>query len=161
MSRSLIVLFTSLLIAFGVQFSYAQPGRGQGMDPEQQINELIAALDITAEQEPDFREAMAQVNELRMGGGRGMREGRGRGQGEEQDGEAAHEGHGAGGAQAGADAEAGANGRGMEMMAQRRAEMEAKTDEILAPVLSDAQLAKYKELEAERMEQMMSRMRRQ
>ena len=46
------------------------------------------------------------------------------------------------------------------MMAQRRAEMEAKTQEILAPVLSAAQMSKYKELEAARMEQMMSRMRR-
>jgi hypothetical protein len=48
----------------------------------------------------------------------------------------------------------------MEMMSQRRAELEEKTLAILAQVLNSAQLDKYKEVEAAQMEQMMSRMRR-
>lgn len=162
MSRSVIALFTTLLITFGAQLTYAQPGRAEGMDPEQQIKEMIAALDIATEQEPAFREAMAQVNAMRMENMsqmRGMREGQGQGQGrgQGQDADASHDGHGAGGGQA--DSNAGDNGRGMEMMAKRRAEMEEKTLAILTPVLSSAQLAKYEELEAARMAQMMSRMR--
>jgi hypothetical protein len=170
MKRSIFALLTTMFIAFGAQLAYAQPGRGMGMDPEQQIKELIAQLDIATEQEAAFREAMGKVNAMRMesmGQMAGMREGQGRGQGQGadaahdghgQDADAAHDGHGAGGGQAGANA--GGGGRGMEMMAQRRAEMEAKTQAILAPVLSSAQLEKYKELEAARMAQMMPRMQR-
>lgn len=167
MTRSIFALLITMFIALGAQFAYAQPGRGMEMDPEQQLIELIAALDITAEQEPAFREAMMKVNEMRMeemGQMRGMRggqgQGRGQGQARGQDTDAAHDGHDAGGDQANADAGEAA-GRGMEMMAQRRAEMEAKTQAILEPVLSGAQMTKYNELEAARMEQMMSRMRRQ
>lgn len=161
MTRSMFALLTTIFIAFGAQFAYAQPERAMEMNPEQQIKELIAALDITAEQEPAFREAMAAVNTMRMenmGQMRGMREGQGQGQGQRQgQGQNADASHDAGGDQANADA---GGGRNMEMMAQRRAEMEEKTLAILAPVLNDAQLGKYKELEAARMEQMMSRMRR-
>ncbi len=165
MTRSIFALLTTMFIALGAQSAYAQPGRGMEMDPEQQLIELIAALDITAEQEPAFREAMMKVNEMRMeemGQMRGMRAGQGRGQGQArgQDTDAAHDGHDAGGDQVNADAGEAA-GRGMEMMAQRRAEMEAKTQAILEPVLNGAQMTKYHELEAARMEQMMSRMRRQ
>lgn len=156
MSRSLIALSATLLIAFGAQFAYAQPGRGMGMDPEQQIKELISSLDVTAEQEPAFREAMAQLNEMRMagmgGGNRGMRNA------QDPDRDASHDEHNA--AASGNDAPMPADaGRNMEMMAQRRAEMEEKALALLAPVLSSAQLEKYKELEAARMAQMMSRMR--
>ena len=161
MTRSIFALLTIMFIAFGVQFAYAQPGRGMEMDPEQQVKELIAQLDITAEQEPAFREAMMKINEMRMGQMRGMRggQGQGRGQGQGQGTDVAHDGHDAGGDQASGDA--GEEGRGMAMMAQRRAEMEAKTQALLEPVLSGAQMTKYNELEAARMEQMMSRMRRQ
>lgn len=162
MTRSILALLTSLFIALGAQFAYAQPERSMEMSPEQQIEELIAALDINDEQEPAFREAMLKVNAMRMENMtqmRGTREGQGRGQGQgqRQGADASHDGHGAGGDQA--DANAGQRGRGMEMMAQRRAQMEENTRAILAPVLSDAQLEKYNELEAERMEKMMSRMR--
>lgn len=164
MTRSILALLTSLFIALGAQFAYAQPERGMEMSPEQQIEELIAALDINDEQEPAFREAMLKVNAMRMENMtqmRGTRDGQGRGQGQGQrqgqDAGASHDGHDAGGDQA--DANAGQGGRGMEMMAQRRAQMEENTRAILAPVLSDAQLEKYTELEAERMEKMMSRMR--
>jgi|GEM_PF-2166589 len=51
MSRSLIALLTTLFIVFGAQFAYAQPERGLGMNPEQQIKELISQLDISTEQE--------------------------------------------------------------------------------------------------------------
>lgn len=152
MTRSIFALLTTMFIAFGAQFAYAQPGRG--MDPEQQVKELIAQLDITAEQEPAFREAMVKVNELRMAEMGQMRGGQGRGQGQGQD-RGQRQG---GGDQANTDAEEA--GRGMEMMAQRRAEMEAQTQALLEPVLSGAQLTKYNELEAARMEQMMSRTRR-
>ena len=164
MSRSLIALLTTLFIVFGAQFAYAQPERGLGMNPEQQIKELISQLDINTEQEPAFREAMGKVNTMRMenmGQMRGMREGQGQDRGQGQDHEhcagASHDGHDAGGDQAGSNA--GGPGRDMEMMAARRAEMEEKTLVILAPVLSSAQLEKYKGLKAARMAQMMSRMR--
>ena len=175
MTRSIFALLATFFIASGAQFGYAQPGGEMQMNPEQQIKELISQLDVSAEQEPAFREAMAQVNAMRMenmGQMRGMREGQGRGQGQGQgqnadaahdgqahgqDADAAHDGHGAGRGQA--DSNAGEAGRGMAMMAQRRAEMAEKTEAILAPVLSGAQLAKYKELDAARMEKMMSRMR--
>ncbi len=170
MTRSIFALLITMFITLGAQFAYAQPGRG--MDPEQQLIELIAALEITAEQEPAFRAAMMKVNELRMaqmeqmrgmrgdqGQGQSRGQGQGQGQGRGQDADGAHDGHGAGNDQSSADA--GEAGRGMEMMAQRRAEMAAKTKVILEPVLSGAQMTKYNELEAERMEQMMSRMRRQ
>mgnify|MGYP003670586454 FL=1 len=169
MTRSIFALLITMFIALGAQFAYAQPGRGMEMDPEQQLVELIAALDITAEQEPAFREAMMKVNEMRMEemgqmrgmrGGQGQGRGQGQGQGRGQDADATHDGHDAGGDQASVDAGEAA-GRGMEMMAQRRAEMEAKTQAILEPVLNGAQMTKYHELEAARMEQMMSRMRRQ
>jgi hypothetical protein len=174
MTRSIFALLATFFIALGAQFGYAQPGGEMQMNPEQQIKELISQLDVSAEQEPAFREAMAQVNAMRMenmGQMRGMREGQGRGQGKGQSADAAHDGqghgqdadadadaaHGAGRGQA--DSNAGEAGRGMAMMAQRRAEMAEKTEAILAPVLSGAQLAKYKELDAARMEKMMSRMR--
>ena len=183
MTRSIFALLATFFIALGAQFGYAQPGGEMQMNPEQQIKELISQLDVSAEQEPAFREAMAQVNAMRMenmGQMRGMREGQGRGQGQGQgqgrgqgqgqnadaahdgqahgqDADVAHDGHGAGRGQS--DSNAGEAGRGMEMMAQRRAEMAEKTAAILAPVLSGAQLAKYKELDAARMEKMMSRMR--
>ena len=191
MTRSIFALLATFFIASGAQFGYAQPGGEMQMNPEQQIKELISQLDVSAEQEPAFREAMAQVNAMRMenmGQMRGMREGQGQGQGQGrgqgqgqgqgqgrgqgqgqnadaahdgqahgQDADAAHDGHGAGRGQA--DSNAGEAGRGMAMMAQRRAEMAEKTEAILAPVLSGAQLAKYKELDAARMEKMMSRMR--
>jgi|GEM_PF-3576887 len=96
-----------------------------------------------------------------MGQMRGMREGQGQDRGQGQDHEhcagASHDGHDTGGDQAGSNA--GGPGRDMEMMAARRAEMEEKTLVILAPVLSSAQLEKYKGLKAARMAQMMSRMR--
>lgn len=156
MKRSLIALFTTFLFAFGTQFAYAQPGRGMGMDPEQQIKELISSLDVTAEQEPAFREAMAQVNAMRMGGmgggDRGMRNGQGPGR------DAPHDEHSAAASDKVVPMPADAD-RNMEMMAKRRAEMEEKTLALLAPVLSSAQLEKYKELEDARMAQMMSRMR--
>lgn len=155
MTRSLIAIFTMLLIAFGAQWAYAQPGRGMGMDPEQQIKELIAQLDVTSEQEPAFRAAMQKVNEMRMEGMSGMR---GMRQEQGQGGAPAHPEHNAApGDQANAMPEDSA--RGMEMMMKRRAEMEAKTQEILASVLSSAQQEKFKELEAARMQEMMSRMR--
>jgi len=160
MKRSIIALMTTAFIAFGAQFAYAQPGRGMGMDPEQQIKEMISQLDITKEQEPAFREAMGKVNAMRMEGMGGMREGRGPGQGQGPGPDASHDGHNAPGDQASSAPRGQGQGQDMEMMAKRRAEMEEKTLAILAPVLSGAQITKYKELEAARMEQMMSRMRR-
>lgn len=157
MTRSIFTLLATIFISLGAQFAYAQPERGMGMDPEKQIKELITQLDITTEQEPAFREAMGKVNAMNMesmGQMRGMREGQSQSDGQSK----AHDDHVPEDAQAGANARG--SGRGMEMMAQRRAEMEEKTQAILAPVLSSAQLEKFKELEAARMEKMMSRMQR-
>lgn len=156
MTRLFLTLTTLFFITISASLAYAQPGRG--MDPEQQIKELIAQLDITGEQEPAFRAAMVELNTMRMadmGQMRGRRDGQDRGQ--EQDSTVAHAGQGAGGDQA--DTSADQAGRD-EMMEQRRAQMEEKTRTILAPVLSSAQLGKYIELEQARMAQMMTRMRR-
>ncbi len=184
MTRSIFAILTSLIIGLGAQFAYAQPGRGMGMDPEAQIKELITQLEITSEQEPAFRAAMAQVNEMRMENMRGMRQGQGQGQGGGQgQGQRQGQGQGQQGQHGQAQGQQGqganatghdhaatndqepntmrrGNGDGMEMMMQRRAEMEEKTQAILAPVLSAAQMEKYKEIEAARMAEMMSRMPR-
>lgn len=139
MSRPIIALFATLLIAVGAQSAYAQPGRG--MDPEQQIKELIAQLDVTQEQEPAFRAAMVEVNELRMGGmGRGGRNS-GRGQGRDAPNDSAD------GATSDDTASNSPEER-REMMEQRRAQIQEQTKVLLAPVLSSAQLEKFNELEA-------------
>lgn len=148
MSRPIIALFATLVIAVGAQSAYAQPGRG--MDPEQQIKELISQLDVTQEQEPAFRAAMVQVNELRMGGmGRGgrnrdMREGR----------DAPRD---AADTATSDDTASSSPEQRRQMMEQRRAENHEKTQALLTPVLSSAQLEKFNELEAAQSGQRMRR----
>lgn len=236
MNKSIKTVFTAVVLSVLAQAGMAQPGGGQGggmnmgMNSEAQIKELIAQLDVTSEQEPAFREAMAQIGEMRraamqeMGGAAGqggqgggmMRQGQGQGQGGDHAGhggsgdQAAHaaqngsgnmrQGQGQGGgmmrqnAQNGDHAGHGANvdqsadhaghgaqngsgnmrqgqgqgggmmrqngggqGAGMERMMERRAEMQKQSEEILGKVLTADQLARYSQLQNERMEQMMSR----
>jgi len=60
-----------LVLAFGLASvsAFAQPG----MDPEARIKDMIASLEVTAEQEPKFREAMnayySKVMDSMAGGG--------------------------------------------------------------------------------------------
>ncbi len=175
MKIATIAVMGTLMLALGSHHALAQPGSGNGggrgmggMNPEQQVKELITQLDVTPEQEPAFREAMAKVNELRMGAMREMRGGPGQGapgQGamrqNGQGGQDDHAGHadqaGNGGAMRQGQGQGQGQGRGMEMMAQRRAEMQKQTEEILSGVLSTAQMAKFRELEETRMQEMMSR----
>lgn len=109
------------------------------MNPEARVQQLIEQLAITSEQEPAFRAAMAQINEQQMAAMQGMRQGGGQGQG-------AQGGPGQGGGQGG--------GQGMQ---QRRAQMQAQAEALLAPVLSQEQMARFRELEATRMNQMRER----
>lgn len=137
MKSLLLVFLTTVSIAFASNAALAQPGEGRGMrmDPEAQIVELISQLDITAEQEAGFREAMEQINETRMAG---MGQGGGR-RGEES-------------SQAGEQ-----QGKGRAAMMEKRAEMQKQTQEILATVLSPAQIEKFNELEEARMAKMQER----
>jgi len=148
MKTALLSLLTSLVLALCASALQAQPGSGQGggpgqgggggmrMNPEARVQQLIATLDITSEQEPAFREAMARVAELQMAAMGAMRQGGGQGGGQ---------GQGAGQGQGG--------GQGM----QRRAQMQRQTEELLAPVLTDAQMTKFREAEEARMTQMRER----
>jgi len=150
MKTTLLALITSLVLAISATALQAQPGSGQGggpgqgggggmrMNPEARVQQLIATLEITSEQEPAFREAMAKVNEMQMAAMAGMRQGGGQGQGQ-----------GAGQGQGGGQGQ----GQGM----QRRAEMQRQAEEILATVLTDAQLTKFREAEEARMSQMRER----
>lgn len=131
MKSRFLILLSTLLLTLTIQ---AQPGSGQGggmrmMNPEARIAELIATLEITPEQEPAFRQAMAKISQQQMAAMQGMRQGGG------QDG-------GQGG------------GQGMAMRAQMQAQMEAE----LAPILTQAQMARLREVEAARMEEMRERM---
>ncbi len=154
MKTALLALITALVLALSASSLQAQPGSGQGggpgqgggggmrMNPEARVQQLLTALEITPEQEPAFREAMAKVNELQMAAMAAMRQGGGQGGGQGQ-GAAPGQGGGQGGGQ----------GQGM----QRRAEMQRQTEEILATVLTDAQMTKFREAEEARMAQMRER----
>lgn len=139
MKALLLVLLTTVSIAFLSSVTLAQPGGGgrMGMSPEKRIVELIAQLDVTPEQEAGFREAMQQIGTTRMAR---MRQGRG-GNGASQSDERSRP-----------DAEA--------MMA-RQAEAQKQETEILAGVLNAAQVEKYLELEQARMANRMERSNRQ
>lgn len=146
MKTALLALITSLVLAVSAAALQAQPGSGQGggpglgggggmrMNPEARVQQLIATLEITPEQEPAFRDAMAKVNELQRAAMGEMRQGGGQGAGQGS-------GQGAG------------QGQGM----QRRAQMQRQTEELLATVLTDAQMAKFREAEQARMSQMRER----
>jgi len=130
----MLVLFTVSSIAFASSVAFAQPGGGRGgMDPEKQITQLIAQLDVTAEQEQGFREVMQQIGEIRMAG---MRRG--------------------GGHQGGDQAQERVRPTQEEMM-ERQAQIQAEEENILATVLDAAQIEKYREIQQERMAKMMSR----
>ena len=148
MRSLLLVLLTTLSMAFASSAVFAQHGGGDGngngnggggggmgMNPEARIVELIAQLEVTDEQEAGFREAMKQIQESRMAN---MRQGGGQGGGRGGDG-------------------AGGGGQRME----RQAEMQKQAEEILGAVLSAAQIEKYTELEQARMAEMMERRNRQ
>ncbi len=134
MKTRFLILLTTLLLTLSVQ---AQPGSGQGggmrMNPEARVTELIAALEITPQQEPAFRAAMATIAQQQMAAMQAMRQA----------------GGGTGGGQG--------QGQGMAM----RAEMQAQTEATLTPVLTETQMAKFREVEAARMEQMRQRMQGQ
>jgi hypothetical protein len=144
MKTALLALITSLVLALSASVLQAQPGSGQGggpgagggggmrMNPEARVQQLIATLEVTPEQEPAFREAMARVNELQMAAMEGMRQGGGQGQG-------------------------GGPGAGLWQGMQRRAQMQRQMKELLAPVLTEAQMTKFREAEEARMSQMRER----
>ncbi|MES3007306.1 MAG: hypothetical protein V4751_06000 [Pseudomonadota bacterium] len=186
MKSKLIPLLTTLVLTLGSQSLLAQPGSGGGGggggmgmgNPEVRVAELIATLEITSQQEAAFREAMGKVNELQMSamremmasGGGGMRMGAGQGAMPQSGGQAAtpadapvdHSQHGgapAAGDQAAAPAAGGMRqGGGMAMNMERRPEMQRQAEEILAPVLTETQMVKYREAEEARMAQMRERM---
>lgn len=137
MKPLLLVFLTAVSIAFTSSAAFAQPGDGRGMrmDPEAQIIELISQLDVTSEQEAGFREAMQQIGDARMGG---MRQGGGR--------------RGDGASQSEEERE-----QGRAAMMEKQAEMKLQAQEILATVLSAAQIEKYNELEEARMAKMQER----
>ncbi len=141
MKSLMLVLLTSASIAFSACVAFAQPGgaggRGMNMDPEKEITELIAQLDVTADQEEGFRQAMMQIAETRMAG---MRQGGGR------------RNSGDDGAQSQERTRPNA-----EEMAERRAQMRAQEEEILAAVLDAGQIEKYREIQQARMAEMMER----
>jgi hypothetical protein len=112
------------------------------MNPEARLQQLIQALAITSQQEPAFRAAMAQINEQQMAAMQGMRQGGGQSGGQGQ-GQGAQGGPGQGGGQ----------GQGM----QRRAQMQAQAEALLTPVLTAEQMARFRELETERMNRMQQR----
>jgi hypothetical protein len=190
MKTTLGVLLTSFILALGINTLQAQPGSGQGggqgqgggmgqgMNPEVRVQELIAELEITAEQESAFRAAMGQINELRManmremnrGNGGGMRQGgqgqgQGRGgqaQGDQAQGDQGHQGHQGQGdqGQQGHQGQRGQGGQGQGQGMERRAEMQRQIEALLVPVLTQAQMSKYREAEEARMMQMRERMGR-
>ena len=142
MKSLMLVLLTSASIAFSACVAFAQPGgggggRGTNMNPEKEITELIAQLDVTADQEEGFRQAMMQIAETRMAG---MRQGGGRRNGGDD------------GAQSQERTRPNA-----EEMAERRAQMQAQEEEILAAVLDAGQIGKYREIQQARMAEMMER----
>lgn len=99
------------LFCFGT--AQAQPPR---MDPEQRIQQMITSLEVTKEQEPQFREVMGKINEKRSAAFQEMRNG---------------------------------GGDRSTMMAKMQ-ELNAEAEKMLATVLTDAQMAKYKEQQAAR-----------
>lgn len=132
MKSRFLILLTTLLLTLSVQ---AQPGSGPGggmrmMNPEARVAELITTLEITPQQEPAFREAMTAIAQQQMAAMQSMRQGAGSG------------GAGQGG------------GQGMAM----RAELQAQTEAALTPILTEAQMAKFREVEAARMAEMRERM---
>ncbi len=158
MKTTLLALLASLALALGASALQAQPGSGQGggpgqgggggmrMNPEARIQELIGTLEVTPAQEPAFREAMAKVIELQRSAMAGMRQGGGGGQGGGQ-------GQGAGQGQGGGQGAGQGGGQGM----QRRAEMQQQAEALLAGVLTEAQLAKFRAAEEARMSRMRER----
>jgi hypothetical protein len=164
MKTALFALLTSLALALGASALQAQPGSGQGggpglgggggmrMNPEARIQELIGTLEVTPAQEPAFREAMAKVIELQRSAMGGMRQGGGGGQGGGQ-GQGAGQGQGPGAGQG----QGGGQGQGTGQGMQRRAEMQQQVEALLAGVLSEAQLAKFRADEEARMSRMRER----
>lgn len=166
MKNFLLVVLSAALISLGTQSALAQArggDSGMGMNQEKRLVELIEQLDITAEQEPEFRAAMAQLNEQRRQMMRAQREagdaGRGAGA-RSQDGADDERRRGERGAdrqrQGGAASANNRGERGAGMVA-RQERMQQLATEVLSPVLSAAQLEKYHELEKARMAKMMER----
>lgn len=136
MKSKLISLFTTLVLTLSSLTLLAQPGAGGGGgmgmgNPEARVAELIATLEITSQQEAAFRAAMGKVNELQMSAMRAMMANGGGGTGQSG---------------------------GMAMNMERRAELQRQAEEILAPVLTETQMVKYREAEEARMAQMRERM---
>ncbi len=158
MRITLLALLTSLCLALAGTALLAQPGSGAGggpglgggggmrMNPEARVQQLIQALAITSEQEPAFRAAMAQINEQQMAAMQGMRQGGGQGGGQSG-------GQGQGQGARGGPGQGGGQGQGM----QRRAQMQEQAEALLSPVLTVKQMARFRELEAERMNRMQQR----
>lgn len=137
MMRSAKTLATALLLAM-ISSTPALAQNAGMQNPEARIKELIEVLDISAEQEPAFREAMARVNAQQRESMRTMRQGQrqeqSQGQGQRQ-------------------------GQGREMMRARMAELQKITEEALTPVLSTEQMAKFREHQAAQTQRQMRQMR--
>ncbi|OGT69878.1 MAG: hypothetical protein A3H44_14355 [Gammaproteobacteria bacterium RIFCSPLOWO2_02_FULL_57_10] len=162
MKSRFLILLSTLLLTLSV---HAQPGSGPGggmrmMNPEARVAELIAALEITPQQEPAFREAMTAIAQQQRAAMQSMRQGAGGGGqgGGAPAAPAADAAHDHSGDAASAGAQAGGGGQGGGQGMAMRADMQAQTEAALAPILTQAQMAKFREIEAARMAEMRERM---
>ncbi|MDT8427861.1 MAG: hypothetical protein RQ757_03755 [Pseudomonadales bacterium] len=140
MMRSAKTLATALLLAM-ISGTPALAQNTGMQNPEARIKQLIEVLEISAEQEPAFREAMAKVNAQQREAMQAMRQ-----QAQEQ-------------RQNQTQDQNQRQGQGREMMMARQAELQKATEEALTPVLSTAQMAKFREYQSSQAQQQRRPMR--
>jgi Spy/CpxP family protein refolding chaperone len=137
------------LVCMGSQGAIAQDGPERG-NPEAHIERMIDELDITEAQQNEFRSAMAVIGEERMQQNKAMREQRREQRASREDREPRQNG-------SRGDGRKEMEGRGSEATMERRAEVQERNEEILSSVLTEEQLAKFRELESARMARMSER----
>jgi Spy/CpxP family protein refolding chaperone len=137
------------LVCMGSQSAIAQNSPERG-GPEARIERMIDELDITEAQQNEFRTAMAAIGEERMRPSKAMRDERREQRASREDREPRQSG-------SRGDGRKEMERRGSEAAMERRAEVQERNEEILSSVLTEEQLAKFRELESARMARMSER----
>lgn len=144
------------LVCLSTPSVLAQDGPKRG-NPEARIERMMEELDITEAQQEEFRAAMAHIAEEQMQQRKNMRDAMEQNRDERR--EMRDERRDT------AQADRREERKDMkeqrsEMLKQRRAEIQQRNEEILSSVLTEDQLAKFRELASNRQERMGERPRR-
>jgi len=137
------------LVCLSTQSVLAQDGPKRG-NPEARIERMMEELEITEAQQEEFRAAMAHIAEEQMEQRKNMRDTMEQNRDERRDNEQAER----------REERRDMKEQRSEMAEQRRAEIQERNEEILSSVLTEDQLAKFRELASSRQARMSERPRR-